>query len=330
MAIPARVLLVDDLEENLEVFSDILEPEGYRIFTARDGREALEKALADPPDLVIMDVSMPRMSGIEACRILKLDERTRLVPIVLVTALVAREDRIAGIAAGCEDFLNKPVDFEELKARTRSLLQKKALYDELEIAENVLVSLATALEAKDKYTQGHSERVAAYSEALGGSIGLSSDERRNLRRAGLLHDIGKIGIRGDYLRKPAKLSNEEYQEVKKHPVIGFNICRPLRTMAPLVHLIRGHHERLDGRGYPDGLAAERIPIAMRCLTTSDVYDALTSDRAYRAAMTHDEALEVMQLEARAGWWDVRIIDAFTEMLIQKGMQAKTATKATKA
>ena len=324
MAIPARVLLVDDLEENLEVFSDILEPEGYRIFTARDGREALEKALADPPDLVIMDVSMPRMSGIEACRILKLDERTRLVPIVLVTALVAREDRIAGIAAGCEDFLNKPVDFEELKARTRSLLQKKALYDELEIAENVLVSLATALEAKDKYTQGHSDRVAAYSEALGGAIGLSSDERRNLRRAGLLHDIGKIGIPGDYLRKPAKLSTEEYEEVKKHPVIGFDICRPLRTMAPLVHLIRGHHERLDGRGYPDGLAGEQIPIAdalphhLGRLRRAHLGPRLPRGDDPRRGARGDAARSARRM------WDLRIIDAFTEMLIKQGMQARNA------
>jgi putative two-component system response regulator len=317
-----RVLIVDDLAENLEVFSDILGSEGYSISTARDGREAVEKALADPPDLVIMDVSMPRMSGIEACRVLKLDERTRLVPIVLVTALVAREDRIAGIAAGCEDFLNKPVDFEELKARTRSLLQKKALYDELEKAENVLVSLAIALEAKDLYTREHSIRVARYAEELGGAVGLSREERRNLRRAGLLHDIGKIGIPGDYLRKRGPLAPEEYAEVKRHPVIGFEICRPLRTMSPLVHLIRGHHERLDGRGYPDGLAGDQIPLPLRCLSTSDVYDALTSDRAYREAMTHEEALAVMRREASVGMWDVRIIDAFAEMLVRTNMQAR--------
>src|SRR5262245_3576581 len=325
MADPARVLIVDDLEENLEVFSGILEPEGYRISTAVDGREAVEKALADPPDLVIMDVSMPKMTGIEACRILKQDERTRFVPIVLVTALVAREDRIAGKEAGCDDFLSKPVDFEELKIRTRSLLRMKAVTDELEVAENILVSLARALGAKDKYTEGHSQRVANYAEALGGAVGLSREERRNLRRAGLLHDIGKIGIKGDYLRKPGKLTDEEYEEVKKHPVIGFEICKPLRTMAPLVHLIRGHHERLDGLGYPDRLAGEAIPLAMRCLSTSDVYDALTSNRAYRDAMTHDEALAIMHKEAGAGMWDLRLIDTFSEMLVRLGMKARKPT-----
>jgi cyclic di-GMP phosphodiesterase len=325
MADPARVLIVDDLEENLEVFSDILEPEGYRISTASNGREAVDKAFAEPPDLVIMDVSMPKMNGIEACRLLKQDERTRFVPIVLVTALVAREDRIAGKEAGCDDFLSKPVDFEELKIRTRSLLRMKAATDELEVAENVLVSLAVALEAKDSYTAGHSQRVAEYAEALGGEMGLARQDRRNLKRAGLLHDIGKIGIKGDYLRKPDRLTDEEYEEVKRHPVIGFEICKPLRTMAPLIHLIRGHHERLDGLGYPDGLAGERIPLAMRCLTTSDVYDALTSNRAYRDAMTHDEALVVMRGEAREGWWDLRLIDTFAEMLVRRNMQARKPT-----
>jgi putative two-component system response regulator len=322
MADPARVLIVDDLEENLEVFSDILQPEGYRISTACNGREAVDKAFAEPPDLVIMDVSMPKMNGIEACRILKQDERTRFVPIVLVTALVAREDRIAGKEAGCDDFLSKPVDFEELKIRTRSLLRMKLATDELEVAENVLVSLARALEAKDKYTKGHSQRVADYAEALGGALELSREERRNLHRAGLLHDIGKIGIPGDYLRKPAKLTDKEYEEVKQHPVIGFEICRPLRTMAPLVHLIRGHHERLDGLGYPDGLAGDAVPLAMRCLSTSDVYDALTTLRAYRDAMTHDAALAVMRREASRGMWDLRVIDTFEEMLIRLDMKAK--------
>jgi putative two-component system response regulator len=315
-----RILIVDDMEENVEVLSGFLEPDGYAIDTASDGEAAVRKALADPPDLVLMDVSMPHLNGIEACRLLKTDERTHFVPVVLITALVAREDRIQGIAAGCDDFLSKPVDFEELRARTRSLLRTKALVDELEVAENVLVSLATALDAKDQYTRGHSERVAAYAEELGGELGLSREERRNLRRAGLLHDIGKIGIRDDYLKKPGKLDPAEYEEVKKHPVIGFEICKPLRTMAPLVHLIRGHHERLDGRGYPDGLSAERIPVALRCLTMADVYDALTSDRVYRAKMTTDDAFAQMRKEASLGMWDVRIIDTFASMIARRALE----------
>jgi putative two-component system response regulator len=310
----ARILIVDDLPENREILTSLLEPEGYVLVTAKDGQEGLEKALADPPDLILMDVSMPRMTGFEACRRLKADERTHLVPLVLVTGLVAREDRIQGIAAGCDDFLTKPVDSEQLMARTRSLLRAKALIDDLEQAENVLVSLATALDAKDNYTRGHSERVAGYAEALGASLGLDRAERRNLRRAGLLHDIGKIGTRLDYLQKPGPLTPSEYAEVKKHPVIGYEICLPLLTMAPLLALIRGHHERLDGRGYPDGLEGDAIPLPLRCLSVADVYDALTSDRSYRKALAQDEAMRLMRQEASVGMWDLRMVDALDRVL----------------
>jgi cyclic di-GMP phosphodiesterase len=310
----ARILVVDDLPENREILTGLLEPEGYTVITAKDGQEGLEKALADPPDLILMDVSMPRMTGFEACRRLKADERTHLVPLVLVTGLVAREDRIQGIAAGCDDFLTKPVDSEQLMARTRSLLRAKALIDDLEQAENVLVSLATALDAKDNYTRGHSERVAEYADALGGALGLDRAERRNLRRAGLLHDIGKIGTRLDYLQKPGPLTTSEYEEVKKHPVIGFEICKPLRTMAPLLLLIRGHHERLDGRGYPDGLKGDAIPLPLRCLSVADVYDALSSDRSYRKALSREEAFRLMREEASVGMWDPRIVDALDDVL----------------
>jgi putative two-component system response regulator len=312
----ARILLVDDLPENLDILASLLEPEGHLLETARDGAEAVEKALGHPPDLVLMDVTMPRMNGFEACRRLKSDERTHLVPVVLVTGLVARDDRIQGIAAGCDDFLTKPVDAEQLLARTRNALRTKALVDELEQAENVLVSLATALDAKDTYTSGHALRVADYAEALGGAIGLDRLTRRDLKRAGLLHDIGKIGTRLDYLQKPGALTTEEYLEVKKHPVIGYEICKPLRTMAPLLHLIRGHHERLDGRGYPDGLKGDEIPVTMRCLSVADVYDALTSDRSYRKAMPVTEAIEMMLREASVGMWDPRIVEAMAGIALK--------------
>jgi putative two-component system response regulator len=309
-----RILVVDDTPENREILVDLLGNEGYILDTAEDGAEAVDKALASPPDLILMDVSMPRLTGFEACRRLKADERTHLVPIVLVTGLVAREDRIQGIAAGCDDFLTKPVDTEQLIARTRNLLRTKSLVDELEQAENVLVSLATALDAKDNYTRGHSERVAKYAEALGAAVGLGRIERRNLRRAGLLHDIGKIGTDLAYLHKPGPLTTQEYAEVKKHPVIGYEICLPLRTMAPLLSLIRGHHERLDGRGYPDNLRGDEVPMTMRCLSIADIYDAITSDRSYRKALPRDRAFQILHDEASIGMWDARLVDLFFEQV----------------
>jgi putative two-component system response regulator len=303
-----RVLLVDDQPENLEVLRDLLEPDGYTLVLARDGQAALDEAFANPPDLVLMDIQMPRLDGLQACRLLKADPRTALVPVVLVTGLGAREDRIAGIAAGCDDFLTKPVDVEQLLARTRTALRTKSLVDDLEQAENVLVSLANALEAKDSYTRGHSDRVATYAERLGRAAGLSDRECRNLHRAGLLHDIGKIGIPLEYLQKPGKLTTEEYEVIKLHPGIGSEICRPLRTMAPLLPLIRGHHERLDGTGYPDRLRGDQIALPVRCLTLADIYDALTSNRAYRRALPPEGALKIMREEAGVGMWDVRLID----------------------
>ena len=176
------------------------------------------------------------------------------------------------------------------------------------MAENVLVSLATALEAKDEYTRGHSERVSVYAEKLGAAAGLAGQECLDLRRAGLLHDIGKIGIPGEYLRKPGRLSTEEYEVVKRHTVVGAEICRPLRTMGPLLPLIRGHHERIDGHGYPDGLRGAAVSLSLRCLTIADVYDALTSQRPYRPALPRDSALAIMREEARAGMWDAGVID----------------------
>lgn len=299
---------MDDLSQNRELLREWLESEGHEVSTASDGEEALALAFASPPDLVIMDVTMPRLDGFTACRRLKQDERTHLVPVLLVTALQAREDRIQGIAAGCDDFITKPVDEAQLLARVRSALRTKALIDDLERAENVMVSLANALEAKDSYTRGHSDRVARYAERLGHAAGLDDAACRDLRRAGLLHDIGKIGVPLSYLQKPGKLTTEEYELVKQHAVIGFEICRPLTTMASILSLIRGHHERLDGGGYPDGLRGDDVTLAMRCLSVADVFDALTSDRAYRKALPRPSALRVLREEASVGMWDQRLVD----------------------
>lgn len=303
----ARILVVDDLDENRELLRELLTPEGHDVEEARDGLDAVEKALAEPPDLVVMDVSMPRLSGLDACRVLKGDPRTRLVPVVIVTAHSSRSDRLQGIAAGCDDFLAKPVDGEQLLARVRTALNLKSLFDQLEEAENVLVSLANALEAKDSYTRGHSERVADLARALAGGLGLDADVIRNVGRAGLIHDLGKIGIPLDYLHKAGPLTDDEFTAVKRHPLIGYEICRPLRTLAPLIPLIRSHHERLDGSGYPDGLRGEEIPLPTRCLTVADIYDALTSERSYRAPLGPEDALETLAREARAGFWDANVV-----------------------
>ena len=309
---PPLVLVVDDMEDHRDLVVDLLQEEGYRVDIATDGLRGLEAALAEPPDLVLLDVTMPGLSGFEVCRRLKADTRTRLVPVVMITGLNAREDRVRGIAAGCDDFLTKPVDVPQLLARTRTALKMKSLTDQLEEAENVLVSLANALDAKDPYTRGHSDRVAQLAEEVGRTAGLSEERCKNLRRAGLIHDIGKIGVPLAYLGKPGALTEPEIANVRRHPVIGHEICSPLRTLAPVLPLVRGHHERLDGTGYPDELRAGEISVDLRCLSVADVYDALTSARPYRAAMPHDAALAILEREAEAGHWDrdiIRCLDA---------------------
>jgi putative two-component system response regulator len=302
-----RVLVVDDMEDHRELVVDLLLDEGYCVDVATDGLKALDAAFGAPPDLVLLDVTMPGLSGFEVCRRLKADSRTRLVPVVMITGLNAREDRVQGIAAGCDDFLTKPVDVEQLLARTRTALRMKSLTDQLEEAENVLVSLANALDAKDPYTRGHSERVARLSEELGRAAGLPEERARTLRRAGLIHDIGKIGVPLAYLGKPGALTEPELVSVRRHPAIGHEICSPLRTLEPILPLVRGHHERLDGTGYPDGLRGDEISLDLRCLSVADVYDALTSVRPYRAALSHEAAIEILEGEALRGHWDPEII-----------------------
>jgi putative two-component system response regulator len=303
-----RILIVDDLAENREILTGLLEVEGHDLETAKDGLEAVERATANPPDLILMDVTMPRLTGFEACRRLKADPRTELVPIVLVTGLLAREDRIQGIAAGCDDFLTKPVDSEQLIARTRNLLRTKALVDELEQAENVLVSLATALDAKDPYTSGHSQRVGTYAEDLGAAMGLAGKERRNLRRAGLLHDIGKIGIDDNVLRKPGALTPEEFEHIKTHPELGCRILDGVKQLDKVMPVVRHHHEAWNGGGYPAGLKAEDTPFLARVVAVADSIDAMSSDRPYRKGMT-DEKLDAILRDGAGKQWDPKIVDA---------------------
>ena len=311
---PAHVLVADDSATNRELLSDMLKPCGHRVTCVEDGEQALAVLRGQPVDVALLDVMMPRRTGFSVCRAVKADPATRLIPIVLVTGLSNVEDRIQGIECGADDFLNKPVRKEELLARVRSLLKLKHFTDELENAEAVLFSLALSIEGKDPYTHGHCERLAQYSVALAERIGLSEAERVALRRAGVVHDIGKVAVPESILLKPGPLSAEERLIIEQHPVIGERICSPLKSFREVLPIIRHHHEKMDGSGYPDGLKGEEIPITARVMTIVDVFDALTTDRAYRASLSFDEAFAIMREEARRGWWDVRLLDEFAAIV----------------
>lgn len=308
------VLAVDDNMQNLELLEGLLSPKGYNVVKAYNGKEALEKAAEISPDIILLDVLMPQMDGIECCRRLKEAKDTCLVPVIMLTALDSIEDKVRGIEAGADDFITKPFQKPELLARVKSLVKMKSLIDELENAQNVLFSLALALDHTDPYTHGHSQRVSELSGRLAAFMGLSSPEQEAIKNAGILHDIGKIATDKGILHKPGALNGQEYKHVKEHPVVGETICKPLKFAKPFLPIIRSHHEKYNGSGYPDGLKGEEIPLGARIMAIVDVYDALTSTRPYRNDIPSEVAVEVMKAEAVKGYWDSGILKDFSEMI----------------
>jgi putative two-component system response regulator len=316
-ATTGTILVADDQLANRELLDELLTAQGFKVVTAADGAEALQQLSKVPVDLVLLDVMMPHVNGFETCAKIKANVETYLIPVVLVTALSDKQDRIEGIRAGADDFLSRPVDRTELLARVRSLLKLKQRTDELERAEAVLFSLARSIEGKDPYTHGHCERLADYSASLGEHLKLSEDQIVALRRAGVVHDIGKIAIPDAIILKPTGLTPDEWKLVREHPVVGERICAPLKSFRAVLPIIRHHHEKFDGSGYPDGLRGVDIPIAARVLQVVDVYDALTTVRPYKPAFSITDALQTMKLEVAKGWWDPRIFDEF-ERLVRSG------------
>ena len=314
---PPRLLVVDDNAQNVELVTALMQAEGYEVVAAADGLEAMAQVAVSPPDLILLDIMMPKLDGYAVCRRLKEEAATRLVPIVLLTALGAEDARVRGIEAGADDFITKPFSRTELRARVRSLLQLKAFTDELEHAETMLLALGRTVEAKDPYTQGHCERLAAYSIALGKRLGLPAEELTALDRGGSLHDLGKIGIPDAILLKPTALSEAEWAIMREHPLIGERICLSLKSLQRVLPIIRHHHERWDGSGYPDGLASEAIPITARILQIADIYDALTTARPYKPALSPQVACQTLQEEMARGWRDPDVARPFIE-LVERG------------
>ena len=309
-----RILIVDDESAARVALATLLRREGYEVSHASDGAAALAECASFRPDLILLDILMPGLDGFEVCRRIKATPETRLTPVILITGLSETEDRIKGINAGADDFLCKPIDFNELLARARSLLRLKQFTDELENAEGVLFSLAQSIEARDPYTLGHCERLAEASARLGEKLGLPEEEIKALRRAGIVHDIGKVVVPDAILLKAGPLSADETEVMRKHPIVGERICAPLRTFRLVLPIIRHHHERHDGSGYPDGLHGSEIPITAAILQLADVYDALTTNRPYRIASPSQVALEIMEEEAARGWWDRNLFEDFRAMI----------------
>lgn len=292
----------------------LLTVEGYSVLEAGNGLQALECIAHNKPDLVLLDVSMPGMDGFEVCRRLKQSESTRLIPVVFVTALDDRRARLRGIEVGGDDFLSKPFDQLQLSARVKSLIHQKRLNEDLDHASEVLFSIARTVESRDPNTGDHCERLAELGQAFGEYLGLSAAQIRDLRWAGYLHDIGKVGIPDRVLLKTGPLSPEERAIMRQHVFIGEEICRPLRTMQGVLPVIRHHHERWDGSGYPDGLVGSEIPLLAQVFQVVDIYDALTNERPYKPAFSMAEAIAILREETQRGWRNPQLLGQFEAFL----------------
>jgi putative two-component system response regulator len=316
-----KILVVDDYEANLRGLGQLLRSAEYSVTSARNGREALDLAKRERPDLVLLDVLMPGMSGVDVCRELKQSEATCLTPVVLISGAQERETILAGLEAGADDFLIKPIDAEELHTRVRSLMRLKRLTDDLDSAATLFLTLGRIIEARDPYTEGHCERLADYATALGRRLELQPADIDALYRGAFLHDIGKIAVPDRVLLKKGKLTKKEFASMMRHAEIGDGLLATVRSLDRVRPIVRHHHERIDGQGYPDGLRGDAIPLLAQIVSVVDVFDALTTDRLYRKALSVETAYKMLLDKARGGWCQASVVDCFIDLHRSREVEA---------
>jgi putative two-component system response regulator len=307
---PIRILAIDDMPQNLRLLRRLLNASEVEVVEAADALDAVHVTVEEAPDVILMDIRMPQRDGFDACRELKANPATRLVPVVLMTAEMDVADRLRAIEAGADDFVTKPLNGIELNARLKSLARVKRFTDDLEHAEQLILSLALTIEARDAYTEGHCERLARYATAIGAALSLDDEDIQALHRGAYLHDLGKIAIPDSILLKAGALTPPEKRVMQAHPVIGERLCQQLRTLAPVRPIIRSHHERLDGSGYPDGLKGDDVPLLAQITAVVDVFDALTTERPYRRALSVDGALRKLDEEVARGLHQKSLLEVF--------------------
>ncbi|MEM9906555.1 MAG: HD domain-containing phosphohydrolase [Cyanobacteria bacterium P01_D01_bin.44] len=311
---PATVLVVDDQTSSRLVISELLSVEGHQVLEADGSRQVFNCIEEHQPDLVLLDVIMPEVDGFEICRQLKQSEQTRWIPVILMTASSDRSARLSGIEAGADDFLLKPFGQTELSARVRSLINQKRFNQHTDHAEQVLFSMAKAVENRDPSTGDHCDRIVQLSQSFGHYLGLSTEEIRNLVWGSYLHDIGKVGIPDAILLKADRLTASEWVKMRHHVLIGEEICKPMRALHGVTPIIRHHHERWDGSGYPDGLVGEQIPKLAQIFQLLDIFDALSNARSYKPALSLEKTLHIMKAETRKGWRNPDLFAQFVKFM----------------
>ena len=320
------VLIVDDDPSNRETLVSILEPEGYNLVTAADGYQAVEQANAAQPDVVLLDVMMPGMNGFEVCRSIRSQTQLAEVPIVFLTALDDQQSLLSGLESGADDFITKPFNRHELRARLknitgldryRKLLEERRLIEEahhnlLDAYDRTIEGWSRAMDLRDRETEGHTQRVTQLTVQLAGMFGLSAEQLTHIRRGALLHDMGKLGIPDSILLKTSGLDDGEWELMRQHPQMAYDMLAPIEYLRPALDIPYCHHEKWDGTGYPRGLKGEQIPLAARIFAVVDVWDALTSDRPYRPAWSPEKALAYIQ-EQSGKHFDPKVVAEFTEI-----------------
>jgi putative two-component system response regulator len=307
---PPSVLVVDDEEGARAFLHRLLSNEGYVVEMAVDGRTALQSIATRAPDVLLLDVTLPDFDGFEVCRRVRQEVRTRLLPVIIITAREGRADRVKGLDVGADDFLTKPVDTHELLARVRSLVRLKQYTDDLDSGASIITTLASMIESRDGFSVGHCSRMANYATSLGRALNLDAADIQALYRGGFLHDIGMLAISEAVLRKPGPLEPDEYELVKSHTTVGDALCSNLRSLQAVRPIVRSHHERRDGSGYPDGLRGDEIPTVAQILGVVDVYEAMTAPRPYQTSHSVTEAVDTLRTHVERGWRDGDIVEAF--------------------
>lgn len=308
-----EVLIIDDSATIRATLSKLVKGLGWLTRTAENGEQGLAEIKAKKPDIIICDMEMPVLDGLGVIESVKSDSETMLLPLVVLTSAEGKELKLKALELGADDFLYKTTEASELKARLNNLLQLKQITDQLEDAESILFAISEIVEAKDWFTGKHCERLSVYSVALGSCLGVSPKALDTLRKSGYLHDIGKIAVQDSILVKPGPLTDEEWEEVRAHPVVGERLCGNMRTIRDVMPVVRHHHENWDGSGYPDGLKGEEIPLLARILQAVDIYDALRSRRSYKPPMPFEEAVRTLRQETAEGKRDPRVVEAFLEI-----------------